>query len=91
MKIIVEYKNKSYEFTSSTYAYIFECAIENGFDKKHGIKSLIRFVNFVYDCYMKDSNATPLGHLTDYMAKNWKKIKDLDRYEILEKFYTQLP
>ena len=46
------------------------------------------FINFVYDCYMKDSNATPLGHLTDYMAKNWKKIKNLARYEILNKLST---
>ena len=91
MKITVEYNNKKYEFTNTTHAYIFECAIENKFDKKYSHKTLMSFINLVYDCYMKDSNATPLGHLTDYMAKNWKKIKNLARYEILNKFYNQLP
>ena len=28
--------------------------------------------------------------LNDYMAENWDKIKNLSRYDILEKFYEQL-
>ena len=40
--------------------------------------------------YLKDSNQTPLGALSDYMAENWDKIKNLSRYDILEKFYDQL-
>ena len=90
MKITVEYKSKTYEFTNAAHVYIFECAIENNFDKKYGKKALMEFINLVYECYMKDSNATPLGHLTVYMAKHWKKIKNLGRYEILNKFYEQL-
>ena len=91
MKITVEHDNKKYDFTNAAHVYIFECAVENKFDKKYNHKTLTSFINLVYDCYMKDSNATPLGHLTDYMAKNWKKIKNLARYEILNKFYNQLP
>ena len=91
MKITVECNNKKYQFTNTAPVYIFECAIENNFDKKYGEKTLMEFINLVYECYMKDCNATPLGHLSDYMAKHWKKIKNLSRYDILEKFYAQLP
>ena len=91
MRVIVEYNNTKYEFQNTTFAYIFECAIENNFDKKYDKRTLREFIYLVYNCYMKDSNATPLGHLTDYMAKHWKKIKNLDRCDILDKFYAQLP
>lgn len=33
MKIIVEYNNKTYEFNDGYYAYIFDYAICNEFDK----------------------------------------------------------
>ena len=91
MKITVECNNKKYEFTNAAPIYIFESALENNFDKKYGEKNLMPFINLVYDCYMKDSNITPLGHFSDYVAKHWKKLKNLDRYEILEKFYAQMP
>ncbi len=91
MKIIVEYNNKTYEFNDGYYAYIFDYAICNEFDKKYGEDKLLEFINRVKIAYLKDGNATPLGSLTDFMAQNWKKIKDLGTWDILDKFYEQLP
>ena len=91
MKVIIEHNNKTYEFKDGYYAYIFDNAIENDFDVIHGEENLLDFVYRVAACYLKDSNYTPLGHLTDYMAQNWTELKELGRYEILDKFYLQLP
>ena len=91
MKIIIEHKNKTYEFENGYHAYIFDNAIENDFDVIHGEENLLNFVYRVGECYLKDHNHTPLGHLTDFMAQNWNDIKELGRYEILDKFYEQLP
>ena len=89
MKIIIEYNNKIYNFENGYEAYIFCAAVNNEFDKTHSTK-LKDFVVLVGECYLKDSNQTPLGALSDYMAENWDKIKHLSRYDILEKFYDQL-
>lgn len=89
MKITVEYNDKIYNFEHGYEAYIFCAAINNEFDKTHP-NELKDFIVLVSECYLKDSNQTPLGTLSDYMAENWNKIKRLSRYDILEKFYEQL-
>ena len=89
MEITIEYENKTYHFEYGYEAFIFSAAINNDFDKTHP-DELKDFVFLVSECYLKDSNQTPLGTLADFMAKNWDKIKNLSRYDILEKFYNQL-
>ena len=89
MKITIEYSNKIYNFEHGYETYIFCAAVNNEFDKTHP-DELKDFIFLVGECYLKDSNQTPLGALSDYMAENWDKIKHLSRYDILEKFYDQL-
>ena len=89
MKITIEYSNKIYNFEHGYETYIFCAAVNNEFDKTHP-DELKDFIFLVGECYLKDSNQTPLGALSDYMAENWNKIKNLSRYDILEKFYEQL-
>lgn len=88
MKILVEYNGKQYEFQYGYEVYIFDCAVSNNFDKTHTDNELKEFIYCVAECYLKDSNQTPLGHLTDYMATHWDELKGLSRYDILEKFYS---
>ena len=85
----VIYKGKIYTFDYGSQAYIFHAGIYNDVDKKYSIKTLLSYVDLVHQCYLKDINRTPLGELADYIAVNWKKVKDLDRYNILEKFYME--
>ena len=89
MKITIEYSNKIYNFENGYEAYIFCAAVNSEFDKTHP-NELKDFVVLVGDCYLKDSNQTPLGALSDYIAKNWNEVKELSRLDILEKFYDQV-
>lgn len=89
LKITIEYENQVFEYQNDYQAYIFDYAIENEFDKKYGFEELKRFVYRVGECYLKDSNSTPLGTLTDFMAQNWESLKELSRYDILDKFYEK--
>ncbi|MBE5734724.1 MAG: hypothetical protein E7347_06770 [Clostridiales bacterium] len=89
LKITIEYENQVFEYQNGYQAYIFDYAIENEFDKKYGFEELKRFVYRVGECYLKDSNSTPLGTLTDFMAQNWESLKELSRYDILDKFYEK--
>ena len=85
----VIYKGKTYTFAYGSQAYVFHTGIYNDMDTKYGIKTLLAYVELVHQCYLKDSNRTPLGSLADYIATNWRKVKKLGRYEILEKFYME--
>jgi len=87
IKIEVHYKGKSYTFEYGSEAYIFHTALLYDMDKKHRNKTMLEYVALVQDCYMCDSNRTPLGHLADFIAENWNKIKKLGRFKILDKFY----
>ena len=90
IKFQVIYNGKTYTFEYGSQAYIFHTGIYNDMDKKYSIKTLLAYVDLVHQCYMKDSNRTPLGELADYVATNWRKVKNLGRYEILEKFYMEV-
>jgi len=83
---------ETYEFEHGAQLYIFDYALYWDMDKR-GRNVLKSFVYFVYRCYMKDDNATPLGSLTDYIAEHWDEIQanDTGAYDVLEKFYLQLP
>lgn len=89
IQIQITYKNKTYNFTYGSQAYIFHTGIYNDVDKKYGIKGLLEYVSLVNACYLKDSNRTPLGALSDYVATNFKKCRKLGREEILDLFYEQ--
>ena len=43
-----------------------------------------------HDCYISDSNRTPLGALADYVADHWRKIRKKGRHEILDEFYSHV-
>ena len=78
MKITITHNNKTYVFEHGFEVLIFDCAVNND------------FICLVSDCYLKDLNQTPLGALSDYIAKNWNEVKELSRLDILEKFYDQV-
>ena len=89
LNFIVNYGKHTFTFQQGSKAYIFHTGVYNDIDEKYGIKGLLDYVNFVHDCYLSDSNRTPLGALADYVAEHWKKLKNKGRYDVLEKFYEQ--
>jgi hypothetical protein len=89
LKFTVTYGKHTFTFEQGSKAYIFHTGVYNDIDKKYGIKGLLEYVDFVHDCYIEDSNRTPLGSLGDYIAAKWKKIKNKSLYDVLEKFYAQ--
>lgn len=88
LKIQVIYKNKTYNFEFGSQAYIFHTGLYKGMQKR-GIKQLLKYVDFVHTCYLIDNNRTPLGALADYIADNWKQVKNQDHYSVLDEFYLQ--
>ncbi len=82
----VIYKNKTYTFQYGLEVYIFNTGL---FNNIRSPKKLLQYVNLVHNCYLKDSNRTPLGAFADYVAENWNDVKNKDRYEILSMFYQQ--
>lgn len=90
IKIEITYNGKTYAFEYGSQAYIFHTGIYNDIDKDYGIDALLEYVAIVHECYLSDYNRTPLGELCDYVAEHWNETKSADRYEILEKFYTEI-
>ena len=89
LNFIVMYGKETFFFKQGSKAYIFHTGIYNNIHKKYGIKGLQNYIAFVHECYLSDSNRTPLGALADYIAAKWKQIKNKSLYDILEKFYEQ--
>lgn len=91
-KFYAVHNGETYAFDHGAQLYIFDYALYWDMDKR-GRNILKTFVYFVYNCYLKDDNATPLGSLTDYIAENWNSIQEkaLGSYDILADFYKQLP
>lgn len=85
----VKYGKHTYTFNFGSEVYIFHTGIYNDMDKRYGLKILLEYVALTHECYLKDSNRTPLGALADYIAEHWKKVKKLDCYELLDQFYLQ--
>lgn len=90
IKIQITYKDNTYAFEYGSQAYIFHTGIYNDIDSKYGIDILLEYTALVQECYLSDAYRTPLGELCDYVAENWIEIKDMGRYEILDKFYTEI-
>ena len=89
LNFIVTYGKETFFFKQGSKAYIFHTGIYNDIDKKYGINGLREYVSFVHDCFLADSNKTPLGALADYIATHWKKLKNKGRYDVLEEFYSK--
>ena len=87
-KISVSYRGKVYLFDYGSQAYIFHTGIYNDIPKKYGLKGLREYTNLVHTCYVEDSNRTPLGELSDYVAQRWKKMRKMHTDEILAEFYN---
>lgn len=85
--IQVTFRKKLYNFDFGSQAYIFHTGIYNNVQKKYGIKGLLEYVSLTHDCYLKDSNRTPLGAFSDFVAHHFTKCKKMGRYDILEWFY----
>ena len=86
----VNYEGNVYTYKSGTETMIFDYGVNNDLDRKYGLKALKEYVALVYELYLSDSNDTPLGKLCDYIAQHWKKLKNKDRYEILNEFYSNI-
>jgi len=87
----VVYQGKTHAFQHGAQLYIFDYGLYHNIHKR-GINVLLSFIQYVYNCYMKDCNHTPLGALTDYVAEHWDDIQkqSLGSYDLLEEFYMQL-
>lgn len=86
----INYDNVVYTYKSGTEVMIFDYGILNEIDRKHSLKALKEYVALVYELYLSDSNETPLGKLCDYVAQHWKKLKNKERYDILDEFYLTI-
>jgi hypothetical protein len=41
------------------------------------------------EMYLKDSNNTPMGHLSDYVGKHFERLEKMNsRWEMLDDFYS---
>ena len=89
LKFTVTYGKHTFEYLYGSEVYIFHTGVYNNIPKKFGIKGLRQYIAFVHECYLSDSNRTPLGALADYIAKNWKQLKNKGRYDVLEEFYAK--
>jgi hypothetical protein len=83
------YGGKTYTFAYGSEAYIFHTGIYNDVDKQYSMKTLLRYVSLVHECYLIDDNRTPLGALADYAAENWKRVRYLGKRELLDRFYQE--
>ncbi len=88
VKFQVIYNNEIYPFEYGSQVYIFHTGIYNDM-QRYGIKQLLKYVDFVQLCYLKDSNRTPLGELADYIAEHWKTVRNKNYYGVLDEFYSQ--
>ena len=86
----VVHEGVEYEFQYGSQAYIFHTGIYNDIHERYGTKGLLEYVSVVHDCYLSDSNRTPLGALADYIAQHWRKIRKKGRHEILDEFYSHV-
>ncbi len=89
IQFTVKYNGNSYSFEYGSQVYIFHTGIYNEIDKKYGTNGLLEYVAFVQECYLKDSNRTPLGALGDFIAKYWRTVQKLYVSDVLEKFYLE--
>lgn len=89
LKFTVTYGKDTFAFEQGSKAYIFHTGVYNDIDKKYGIKGLLEYVSYVFDCYLSDSNHTPLDALADYIARNWEKLKNKNCHDLLDEFYTK--
>jgi len=87
IKFQVKYYDKEYTFDYGSEVFIFHTGIYNDIDKKYGLEALLDYVALTHNSYLSDSNRTPLGAFADYVATNWKKVKHLGKYNLLDKFY----
>ena len=90
-KYQVVHNGETYTFQHGAQLYIFDYGLYHDIHKR-GMEVMHKFIYFVYNCYMKDCNATPLGALTDYIAEHWDEIhkEELGSYDVLDRFYAQL-
>lgn len=89
IKFQVIYKGKIYEFEDGLKAYLFQVAVFNDFDKRYGNKALIYYISLTFSCIRKDCNETPIEDFSLFIVRHWKKVKDMDSYELLDYFYNQ--
>ena len=89
LNFIITYGKETFFFKQGSKAYILHAGIENDIDKTYGIQGLREYTAFVHNCYLSDSNRTPLGALADYIATHWNELKNKSRYDVLDEFYTQ--
>lgn len=84
----VTYNGIEYPFEFGSQAYIFQTGLYNDIHERYGIKGLLQYVSVVHDCYISDSNRTPLGEFADYVAERWGNLKEKGRHDILNEFYN---
>ena len=89
LKIQITYDGKQYEFEDGLKAYIFHIGVQNNFDKKHGIKVLLDYVNLVSSCIYVDTNETVVANFATFVSCRWQLVEAMDRGELLEFYYEE--
>ena len=73
-------------FTNAVAAWAYDVAIDF-MGRTH--EEALLCSDLAEEIWLKDSNDTPVGHLCDYVAKNFKSLHDMtSRYDRLEDFYA---
>ena len=88
--MIFDVKNKDgivlATFRTAVGAWAYDVAIDF-MDRTH--EEALSCAHLVQEMWLKDDNHTPVGHLCDYVAKNFKRLKNMSsRHDMLEDFYN---
>ena len=80
-----------YQLRTGAHAFIFDCGLFWEMDK-YGNDEFMRYVDFVYECYLEMDGPVPLGSLSDYIAEKWEEINKnlVDIYQAAKDFWNQL-
>lgn len=87
VKFTVNYKAETYVFDYGVKAYIFHTGIYWELDDKYGLDVLLEYTDYIFDCYISDSNRTPVGALADYIAEHWERYRNVGVRTALDDFY----
>lgn len=83
-EIVVKYQGKTFIFEHGMQAYILEEAIFCNVP----LTRLELFIDIMYGLWSGDSNMdTPISALADFLATNWRRIKNKSSSQILTDFY----
>lgn len=90
MKCVIEFDDRRFEFDTPAEATAFAEMVYNGFYDSNKDDVSVVLCRFI-DCYLHDTNNTPIEQFIDYLCENWKTEKDLhNKWQTLANFYNYI-